>query len=283
MYVKYELRKPKSLVVPRGPSFTKARATVIVIDGTVIKYKAPKHRPPFPYDPVFPKRSYKLDEMIFRSSYSESINVSDNWDEFNLVYNLWAFYGPWFTGTIAILSMSFRLVKPVNYENDDFSLFHPRAFENIVADYLTNRFSRYTDHENGKHYYIAPINWQPLQGFPTVAVRLEVIPDLNVITNPVEYFVFFPVSDKVMAFMHFRPSQLLALPQEELDKRVDRSTMLELMNNIIDSVQLTLSPEAQAQQKAALAGLEDTSLVKEFLPLKWDKVKQDSETKKLEN
>jgi hypothetical protein len=97
-----------------------------------------------------------------------------------------------------------------------------------------------------------------------------VIPDINTVAqHDVRYLVFFPISDKVMACINFWPSQFLALPQAELDKRVDRSTMLELMDNIINSIEVKLSPEAQAQQKAALAGLEDTSLVNDFAPLDW--------------
>ena len=54
------------------------------------------------------------------------------------------------------------------------------------------------------------------------------------------------------------------------------------MDNIIDSIQLTLSPAALAQQKTALEDLDDTSLVKEHLPLKWTATEQDNQLKKLE-
>jgi len=272
MNVRYKLRKAKGLVAPKGPSFSRSKKIVSDIDGTVIQFRAPKHSPRRPQDKVFPARSYNLDEMIFRSSYSEGFNVSDNWDTFRFFTHVWAFNGPWFTGALAEMQMYFTLVKPVRYENNDFSLFHPRAFEKIVGDYLTNNFSTYKSKVGetiGKHFYIAPNNWQPLQGFPTVAVKLEVIPDVVTINETVRYFVFFPITSRVMACIQFVPSQFLNLPQAELDKRVDRSTMLELMDNIINSIEVKLSPEAQAQQKAALAGLDDTSLIKDFAPLDW--------------
>ena len=59
-----------------------------------------------------------------------------------------------------------------------------------------------------------------------------------------------------------------------MDKRVNLQPMHDLMNNIINSIQLKLSPEAQAQQAKALEGLTDTSLVKEFPPIKWDKLNE---------
>jgi len=279
MYVKYKLRKPKGLVIPKGPNFARAKTTRCDIDGTIITFKAPKHRKSiYSLAPVLPARICHLDEMIFRSNYSEGFKVSDNWETFKFFFNSWAFYGPWFTGTVAYLNVYFDLVKPVNYKNDSFSLFHPRAFEKIVGDYLTNQFSTYTnDLMGGKHEYITPVNWQPLLDFPVAAVRLEAQPDLAVARNDVQYLVFFPITDKVMARILFWPHRVRTLSEEGLATwPADNSTMLELMNNIIDSIELTLSSEAQAHQQAALVGLDDTSLIKEHLPLKWSTSKEDN-------
>ena len=284
MYVRTKLREPDGLVIPKGPSFSRAQTISCDIDGTTLHFKAPKHQPRrSSHKELTPARRFHMEEMIFRSNYNEDISVSDNWKTFDLFHRSWAFNGPWFTGSLAEMYMYFTLVKPVNYENMDFSLFHPRAFENIVADYLSNEHSKYIDKDNGKHLFIAPVDWQPLSKLPVVAVRLQVVPDETITYSTIDHFVFFPIAEQVMACIHFIPSQLRPLPQEELDKLVSRSTMYELMDNIIDSIQLTLSPEALARQKAALAGLDDTSLVKEFLPLKWDNVKQDSGFKKIEN
>jgi len=286
MHVRYKLREAKGLTTPKGPSFSSAKTVACDIDGTVIKFKAPKHRPRHSnHEPVLPKRSYKLDDMFFRSTYSEGFNVSDSWENFKIFHNTWAFYGPWFTGALAELEMYFDLIRPINYKNNDFSLFHPRAFEKIIGDYLTNSFSTFTrETMGGKHHYIAPVNWQPLSDFQAVAVRLEVSPDVTVISRPIRYFVFFPIAGKVVACFQFIPSQFLALSQEELDKRVDRSTMLALMENIINSIQVELSPQALAQQKSALAGLDDASLIKEFPPLNWQaNTAQQDDFKGLEN
>jgi len=286
MHVRYKLREAKGLITPKGPSFSSAKTVACDIDGTVIKFKAPKHRPRYSnHEPVLPKRAYKLDDMFFRSTYSEGFNVSDNWEAYELFHHTWAFYGPWFTGSLAELAMFCGLLRPINNKNNDFSLFHPRAFENFVGDYLTHNYStRRNELMNNRHEYIAPVNWQPLTGFPVVATRLELRPDIEVARHRVEYFVFFPIADKVMARIQFSPSQFLALSQEELDKRVNRSSMLELMENIINSIQIELSPQALAQQKSALAGLDDASLIKEFPPLNWQaNTAQQDDFKGLEN
>ncbi|MFK5951387.1 MAG: hypothetical protein QM500_21745 [Methylococcales bacterium] len=284
MYVRYKLRKTQDLVTPKGPVFSSSKTIACDIDGSVIKFKAPKHRPQHSnHEPIIPKHSYKLDEMIFRSSYSEGFSVSDNWEKFELFHRTWAFYGPWFTGTVAELEMYISMIKPVNYDNENFSLFHPRAFEKIIGDFLTNDFSTFKSVSmGGKHHYIAPVNWKPLNNLPVVAVRLEVVADVTVINRTNRYFIFFPITDKVMTCIQFIPSQLLALSQEELDKRVNRSSMLELMENIINSIDLKLSTQAQAQQQAALAGLDDTSLIKEFQPLKWASFEQLNKLKELD-
>lgn len=66
--------------------------------------------------------------------------------------------------------------------------------------------------------------------------------------------------------------RLLNISKEELDKRISDKNMIDLMNNIIDSFQLTLSDDAKQQQKEALARLDDTSLIKHYPPLDWSNV-----------
>ena len=201
MYVHYKFREPNGLVIPRGPNFSHASTILCNISGTSLSFKAPKHRPQHKnHKQILPAQSYKMDEMIFRSNFDENIKVSDNWKTFELFHRSYAFYGPWFTGTMAELEMYFTLVKPVNYDSPNFSLFHPRAFENIVADYLTNQFSRYTNKVNDKkRHYSAPVDWQPLNHLPVVEVRLQVVPDESVVSRTTRHFVFFPIDNQVLA------------------------------------------------------------------------------------
>ena len=115
------------------------------------------------------------------------------------------------------------------------------------------------------------MDWQPLTSQPVIAARLQVVPDETVVWRTTRHFLFFPIADQVLACIQLMPSQLRIGSQEELDKRVSRSTMYELMEQIIDSFELKLSPQAVERQKAALEGLSDASLVKAYPPLKWDR------------
>ncbi len=272
MYFRMKLREPKGCVVPKGPSFSSARLIRFDVDGTEIRFRAPKHRPrKVDMAQVLPEKHYQRDNMIFRSYFDEDVNVSDEWKSFKVFFNSWAFYGPWFTGTLAELRMSFYFDQYLPKSEKNISLFHPRVFENAVASYLTNLYSKYISKtgENKLQHYSTPVDWRPIDRLSVPAVCLKVMPSKAAVSRSVFNYLLFAVSDDVLAVIQFLPSQLKALSQEELDKRVSRSTMHELMENIINSFQIELSPEAKAAQKEVLKGLDDTSLVKDFPPLKW--------------
>jgi hypothetical protein len=285
MNVSLKLREPKQQVMPKGPSFRWARSIRSDLDGTQIHFKAPRHRPRRSnHLPVMPKRSYKRD-MLFRSMYNEVTDaehgLKDHFDKLEFFYHAWSFHGPWFTGTVAELSLSFDFIKAVNFP-PTMSLFHPRAFEQVIGEYLTFMYSYHLDFT--REYiqeFDAPVNWQPLDNLPVNAVRMQSVPRIFSPHRTIEHLVFFPIADDVMAKLLFMPSRLLGLPRSELDKRASVEPMYELMDKIINSLELELSPEAKAQQERALAGLTDTSLVKEYPPLKWDKAAPGAEQKYL--
>jgi len=271
MHVRYKLRESEKFVVPKGPSFSRGRNICIDIDGTLIRFKTPKH---YPYNKnigqTLPEKEYQLARMPFISHYDETSKLKDNWKKLSVFKNDWAFNGSWLTGSLAHLSMNFSFVKVVNYEND-FSLFHPRAFEKIIGDYLTYQYSRFTsDSHDGKHHYIAPVNWNPLSCWQVIAARMDVKLDQDVMPVGSDvHIMFFPISNDVIASVQFRPSRILNITQKELDKRVSKQPMLDLIDEIINSFQLTLSSEALNAQKIALAGLDDASLINDYPPLQW--------------
>ncbi|WP_185231136.1 hypothetical protein [Teredinibacter franksiae] len=282
--VALKLREPKGLVTPVGPSFKWARTLKSEYEGTEITFKAPRHRPKRSNDKGYvPLRRYSEDRPLpFRNHYSEedtARGLPDHWREADFFYHSWAFNGPWFTGAVGELDLSFQLVKVVNYPKD-ISLFHPRALEQVIGDYLTNLYSHHiSSTRGGIQIFHAPVNWQPLSHLPVNAARMEVVSEDFSPHRTIKRIVFFPIANDLMSVLIFWPGRFKNLPRSELDKRVNEAPMLELMENIIASVQLTLSPKAQAQQQAALAGMNDTSLVKEYPPLKWDKVSAEEKQK----
>lgn len=156
-------------------------------------------------------------------------------------------------------------------QQENTSLFHPRVFEHAVSEYLTNRYS--IQKEKGQHGYIAPVEWRPIQGLSVPAVRLKVIANDAVrLYEEFEYFFFALDDNHLAAFtFHYHRGVFYAVTKADLDKHVGDKNLIELVDNIIGSFNITLSPEAKAQQQKALQGLDDTALTKTFPPLKWDR------------
>ena len=284
MHVKYKLRETEELVHPKGPNFSSAQTIHSVFSGTRLSFKAPRNRPVDKrLTEIIPEKHYDEDDLKrqFHCFDNDFHDTQNHLEYFDLFRRFWAFYGPWFTGTMGQLRMHITLIMPVNFDHE-FSLFHPRAFEKFVGDYLTLIHGKPIDKE-GNFNFTTPVKWQPLANWPTAAARLEVVPNKYAYTTTTSHQLFFTLSDQIIANVKFEPNRYPNIPKKELDKRVSEDSMLELMNNIIDSFQLTLSDEAKQQQQAALAGLEDTSLIKHYPPINWNEqaANLESETKKL--
>ncbi len=270
-HVPFRLREPKGLVVPKGPNFKRARKLTRTLGGTLLSFTLPKHSAIRSNDkPVIPSKEYR---PIYREAFSPEDferGLTDHWRKAEYLYHSWAFNGPWFTGAVAELECRMSIIKVINYP-DGMSLFHPRALEAVIGDYITFMQG---DHLDFTRQYVqefeAPLNWQPLTHLPVNAVRFKVVSQGFSPFRTKKHWVLFPISDNLLVSVLFRPSRLKNLPREILDERVDEKPMLELMDSIINSIEVELSPEAQAQQEKALAGMEDVSLVKEYPLLKWD-------------
>lgn len=270
MYVKYKLRTAEGLITPKGPNFTHARTIRCDFAGTILSFKAPKHRPHSRVSEFLPEKKYTKDELIrsFRClSQDDRYDTPNHLEYYDVFRRFWAFYGPWFTGTMGELTMDITLIMPVNFDHE-FSLFHPRAFEKLIGDYLTQIYGKHIK-KDGSFDFTAPVKWQPLTFLPTVAARLEIKPNKRASTHVTDHILFFTLSDQILASVEFSPGRYPNMSKEEIDKRVSDDTMIELMNNIIDSFQLTLSDEDKQKQKTALSGLDDTSLIKDYSPIDW--------------
>lgn len=282
MHVDIPLRRRPSFCAPKGPSFRWARSIKTDIVGTKIEFRAPKHSPTrrLKGKPFLPEKQYIArgkyhtpNTVSFTSNFSPEFTVADLWEYMALFKHEWAFYGPWFTGYLANLEMYFNILQlkqpETKQRNDSPSFFHPRVFEKVVGDYLTNRYAVHQD--EGQAEWIAPVNWQPLTSLPTVAVRLQVRRDEQVTTSGYQEFIFFPISDSQLGYILFCPRQNApgSKTQAEKDAMISRENVIALMDNIINSLKVELSPEAAAAQAKALEGLDDTSLIKTFAPMQW--------------
>ncbi len=275
MYLPIKLREPTGSYIPRGPRFSSAQPVRFLLDGSNIEFHAPRHSPKYRVNrAVQPARHVRLDDLIFHPVYKKTIHLADTWEYTKLFYRCWAFNGPWFTGPLAEMCMALNLLRP-RQPRQGVSYYHPRAFEQAVGDYLTNRYA--LRKQDGRSVWIAPARWQPLQGLPVPAVHVQVQPDEAVtLLESTDEFVIFPVADQVLAIMAFYLKRQGKGTEAEIESRISKANMVELMGRITSSLRIELSPQAQVLRDQAIQGLEDTALIEHFPPMKWTTAEDDA-------
>lgn len=277
-----KLRDPKGLIAPKGPSQTRFRTIRCTIDGTEILFKAPPHQ-----NFRGARQKHEPATLNINSStiFSNNIDIDakdegskSHWNESLFFAYSWPFNGPWFTGQVASVHLSFKLIKIINYP-PDISLFHPRSLEKIIGDHLSHIYSTYIlSHRGHIQQFMAPVNWTPLSNLPVGGASLDVVSQEFYIHESRRH-VYFPIFNDVLASLIFVPHRFGDKTKSEKDKLVDEQPLLEFINHIISSIRLNLSRDSLNQQAKALNGLEDTSIATCHPPLKWDNLNEDDRLK----
>ena len=190
---------------------------------------------------------------------------------YQLIRCAYDFYGDNFTGVCGGIFFSGILIKPLNM-TEGLNFFHPRALENFIASKITDdlgdKFLL-----DGKQIWWGPSNWQPHLGWSIPCVRFEM--QARGTGDNFRSYLCFPVSKhhivQLVCDVHRHRPPLSLESKFTLDEWNDPKPYRELIDQIYSSVQVTLSPEAEAQRQEAIAGLQDASLVKEFPPFYWQK------------
>ena len=296
-YFPIKLRERRGPTPTKGPDFSKAKPLRINIAGTEISLRAPKTRakqnllrprqeaaayydlPSAPDNTPYKNQWYSDltdEERKERDNYVRNqpprLRIDDKgtpgWSVQILTGRAWDFYGPWFTGVLGSVYMSIlasRADKPTG------SYFNPRILEMGIMDELAEGYAMVRQEK----YWSTPEEWQPLERFPCPAVSyISRIQDKPMISPDYEdeYEVVFPIRDDILIRIHlefrrehrWRPD---GSDFEDIEKWTSSEPMRTLIKQIIDSVEVKLSPESQAQLERAQAGLEDTSLSKDFAPI----------------
>jgi len=267
MNLPFKLRERSGFCTPKGPTIHSAENILFTLDGSTIRFSAPRHSSSYQSrEALHPRRDYKLSSETFRS-FNRELVIDDSWKNLEIFYRSWGFYGPWFTGRQAELSLNIDVLTPT-IPQAGVSYFHPRAFESSLANYLTFQYSK--SRVDGKPRWSAPVNWAVVNNLPCAAVMLNVNPVREThYTGIATKHLFFPIGDEYLVHFEFEPHLIASGYMEEREKQIDPAPVNQLLNDIIASLRVTLSPEAQAQQAKALEGLTDTSLTPTFPPLKW--------------
>jgi len=263
-YSSWTLRKHEGLCVPRGPSFASASEVKINVLGNILKFRAPRHTPTSTESIEEQKVVSGRYELEGRN-HSDREMPSQSWLAADIFGRKWAFYGPWFTGLMGTVSCHVSGIYTAT-PNKQVNFLNPQAFETAVLGFITAAWG----HElcdRGIPYYQGPLDWLPLKQLPVPAVTLTVKP--TKIPTYINKHVFFPVSRDKIACFTFSYLQNCAASQAEVDEKISPKPMQELIDNIIDSIQLTLSPECQQAVNEIRKSCPDLSVSPDCAPLNW--------------
>lgn len=271
-YAPFEWRQPPESCTPQGPKFSSAKQLYFSLAGTEVALKLPRHCSSHgSKEQVKPKKGPIDISHASTRYYNQGVMQDNRWRQRLIASRSWGFWGPWFTGALGEVSFGAEVIVPDQVDSA-VSFFHPRVFESMVADFLTARYAQRVGSRGA--LYEGPVEWQPLNMDGVLAASFYVLAHHSGSSN--NRMLLLPIGDSQILKINFRIAQYCSGPQKEKDKKVDRSTMEQLVQAIIDSFEIRLSPEARAQQEKALKHCDNPHLNSEFPPLKWTTDEQDT-------
>lgn len=250
-YYPLHLRDGKKTDSVKGPSFSSARSILLDFKGNVIHLKAPRHRTISGYNPIYVtgKKAHLANE--FRTLRG----ATQNWEHSILLYRSWDYRIEWFGGDSGGLGIDVSVLRrkeETAFESGSF--FYPAAFESAIANFMN---TSYGIQKKGTAFTAkAPVNWQARNHLPVFSCSFELWKRdlLN------EIYFIFPLTNQHLCAISFNFS---VVDQEPV------SQARELVSQIINSVQLELSPDSQAQLDRVKQEIGELKLSEEFAPLKW--------------
>lgn len=261
-YSRFRFRRSSDPCVPVGPDFKWTWAKNIRVAGNDLKINLPLHSPYISTnEQLSPKRDMVLDFPNQKSA--KGVMADDEWRFSRVLHRDWRFNGPWFTGARASLTCSITAITRKTHL-ERVSYFHPKALEQAIAAYLTSSFSH--EMRDGAPLWRAPVNWTLRSDLPVPAASFELLPNEEGVPG---HCCVLPIDDHYFLCVWFGFLQHCPGFLAEKDQKISRAPMWELVNNILDSMTLTLSPENQAKVDKIKAECPDYSLSETFPPLKW--------------
>lgn len=279
-------RKSKKYLTPSGYNLLLAPRRRFRVDDTLISFKAPRYnwlQGNIKPEKIFPHYPVNQPKKLFSDQtprlFVGGENKSDSYEVYSHSYE---FYGPWFTGEQASLYLAVDILR-IRQFPPAVSFFHPRSYEMMVTDHLTQHFSEKDDEYDGIQQNLAPVEWTPLNHLPANAARFKIVGQSPRSTKiPESHKLYIPIDDNIVVCFTFNLRYRSTQPIFIRSKFVNMAPVNKLVDDIISSIRVKLSPRAEAAQKKALEGLDDTSLTKSFPPLKWDNLDDNAREKALE-
>ena len=243
MFLALPLWSNKKPCVPIGPNFNKAKWVQIDFSGTKVKIKLNRDSPEYwDMEPEHPLKFYDINNpSTFRG---EKL-----WGDFitrRCLLRRYGFRGPIFSGYAAEICCVYSFSRVVSADKN-YSLFNPEVFQEVIDQRIIQRYKSEVLRLYGRNKADAPVAWRVMQvtdaPLPAVCFIHEPAPeiaDIRVIT------MNFPLSHNIMVNINCEIAQIMGGDQAERDYFIKPEPMLKLVDNIYQSVQVELSPEAKA-------------------------------------
>ena len=286
-YPPLEWRKQRQYCVPSGPNFAWAPTVKLSVGGSRLCFRAPRHAPrrrgvaqtrhPSGLDVLQDPYNHGM------PAHSPGLMANDHWGSRSGISRRWAFWGPWMTGGKAELAFSVSVMgRTPGHEFSELSLFHPKAFGTVLAQYLDDRYGHENQEMGGGSrqtaYWHGPVNWKQREHLPVFSASFNIFrresdmpgkteaERLRLGHTPRHLFVF-PITDQHFAHVVFEHHWYST--DDDGAPLFDPSPVQALQEAIIDSFTLELSSEAQASYDKVKSQHRDMQLSKDFAPLKW--------------
>ena len=273
-------RSPAGTLPIQSAGFKSAKTVQLRLDDNIITFRAPRHDPFI--SSIEQRRPWHGDNALECRHIDSDFMPSNNWRDLGVFFREWVFCGPWFAGALTRLSCSGVVItrnsEEVEGSSDDLSLFHPKAFESELCEYLSDYYGHIGEDEA---YYMAPLNWQSSHRDALFTCCYDVATSGG--SGPRVHNIAFPITEKHIFMLCFtvgsRNTDPINIKDGKCDYILNGSTrfaydeapLLELMENIIGSINIQLSPKNQAAYDRIKTENPDLEmkLSDTMLPLKW--------------
>lgn len=264
----------------RGPYLTKPKTVKWRLGDSTLRFKAPRSNPVFgldgrdwPVNAVSPKRKDIFKTIGPRPNAGHTDDPVNRWHYHSFYSNTFFFIGPWFTGVQARLEHRAHILYPsINSAFFDKNLFHPRVFESAVASVLDCYYGYHQFNTKKRAFFRGPLNWRVL---PISKSIQAIVCDIHAIgnggkDNPHLYReIYIPVSATQILSIDLDFGGVNIYQDEVCSK-----PMFELCDSIIDSLQLEVGEQTQAEWDKVKATCPDMSITETFGELPWPLIKE---------
>ena len=262
-YSRLKFREGNGFFEPKGPKFSNAIQYSFEIIDSTLRFRAPKQLHIFRTG-VREFNLHRNQSDLNDLRYDCFHTYKDTWMSQRLFLRQYFFYGPWFSGEKGYTSFSISAIAP-DRPLDSINFLHPKAFEAATSGFITALYGQEQWSANIPNYE-GPLQWKVKNELPVPAVSF-LIRSIKGLQR--DQFFMLPVSrDRILVF-RFSYEQYAGGNIAEMDAAISPKPAQKLINNIINSVELTPSSELEQELAKIWDICPELSISENVSPLKW--------------